>query len=82
MQVVRRRRTVTTGQVTLERVYGVTGLRPHQAAPADLASWVRGHRGIENEIHDVRDTTYTEDAPPAFGREVPPPACAPVPRPG
>ncbi|WP_454130757.1 transposase [Kitasatospora aureofaciens] len=39
--------------------------------PADLASWVRGHWGIENKIHHVRDTTYTEA-----------PACAPVPSPG
>ncbi|WP_406860609.1 ISAs1 family transposase [Streptomyces sp. HUAS MG47] len=62
VQVVRRRRTVTAGKVTLERVYGVTSLRPHQAEPADLASWVRGHWGIENKIHYVRDTTYSEDA--------------------
>lgn len=62
VQVVRRRRTIATGRVTLERVYGVTSLRPHQATPADLASWVRGHWGIENKIHHVRDTTYAEDA--------------------
>ncbi|RKE22080.1 DDE family transposase [Streptomyces sp. TLI_171] len=62
VQVVRRRRTLTTGKVTLERVYGVTSLRPHQASPADLASWVRGHWGIENKIHHVRDTTFAEDA--------------------
>ncbi|MFI9274609.1 ISAs1 family transposase [Kitasatospora sp. NPDC052896] len=62
VQVVRRRRTLSTGKVTLERVYGVTSLRPHQAAPADLASWVRGHWGIENKIHHVRDTTFAEDA--------------------
>jgi predicted transposase YbfD/YdcC len=62
VQVVRRRRTVTTGRVTLERVYGVTSLRPHQAEPADLASWVRGHWGIENKIHHVRDATFAEDA--------------------
>ncbi|MFD8708145.1 ISAs1 family transposase [Kitasatospora sp. NPDC059648] len=62
VQVVRRRRTVTTGNVTLERVYGVTSLHPHQAEPAELASWVRGHWGIEDKIHHVRDTTYAEDA--------------------
>ncbi|POX58712.1 ISAs1 family transposase [Streptomyces sp. Ru62] len=62
VQVVRRRQTVTTGKVTLERVYGVTSLRPHQAAPTDLASWVRGHWGIENRLHFVRDTTFAEDA--------------------
>ncbi|WP_331737500.1 ISAs1 family transposase (plasmid) [Streptomyces sp. NBC_00984] len=61
VQVVRRRRTVTTGKVTLERVYGVTSLASQQAEPAELAAWVRGHWGIENKIHHVRDTTYAED---------------------
>ncbi|AOR29886.1 hypothetical protein BFF78_01245 [Streptomyces fodineus] len=61
VHVVRRRRTVTIGKVTLERVYGVTSLRPHQAKPADLASWVRGHWGIENKIHHLRDATFAED---------------------
>ncbi|WP_099904151.1 hypothetical protein [Streptomyces sp. TLI_171] len=56
---MRRRHTVTTGKVTLERVYGITSLHSHQAEPAELASWVRGHWGIENH---VRDTTYAEDA--------------------
>jgi predicted transposase YbfD/YdcC len=28
----------------------------------DLASWVRGHWGIENRLHFVRDTTFAEDA--------------------
>lgn len=62
IQIVRRRRTVTTGKVTLERVYGVTSLSPHQASPAEIASYVRGHWGIENKIHHVRDTAFAEDA--------------------
>ncbi|MEU9137766.1 hypothetical protein AB0D33_17670 [Streptomyces sp. NPDC048404] len=72
MQIVRRRRTITTGKVTLERVYGVTSLRPHRATPADLASWVRGHWGIKNKVHHVRDT--------AFGEA--PPVCVPATHPG
>jgi predicted transposase YbfD/YdcC len=47
IQIVRRRRTLTTGKTTLERVYGVTSLPPHQATPAQIASYVRGHWGIE-----------------------------------
>lgn len=62
IQIVRRRHTVTTGKVTLERVYGVTSLPPHQATPAELAAYIRGHWGIENKIHHVRDTAYAEDA--------------------
>ncbi|MEU3412512.1 hypothetical protein ABZ760_14830 [Streptomyces sp. NPDC006658] len=62
MQIVRCRRTVTSGRVTLERVYGVTSLTAHQAGPAQLASWMHSHWGIENKIHHVRDTSYAEDA--------------------
>ncbi|MER7773038.1 hypothetical protein [Kitasatospora sp. NPDC096140] len=47
---------------TVLAALGVTSLRPRQAAPAELASWVRGHWGIENRLHHVRDTTFAEDA--------------------
>ena len=36
-----------------ETVYGITSLTAHQANPADVATYVRGHWGIEN-----RHTTY------------------------
>lgn len=62
IQLVRRRRAVATGKVTLERVYGVTSLSPHQAGPAEIAAYVRGHWGIENKLHHVRDTVFAEDA--------------------
>ncbi|UUU19315.1 hypothetical protein [Streptomyces sp. DSM 40750] len=57
-QIVRRRRVVTTGEATLERVYAVTGLTSEQADAAKIARRVRDHWGIENKIHQVRDTTY------------------------
>ncbi|WP_349345464.1 ISAs1 family transposase [Streptomyces rapamycinicus] len=60
VQIVRRRRIVTTGKVTLERVYGVTDLTAEQADATEIARRVRDHRG--NKIHHVRDTTYAEDA--------------------
>jgi predicted transposase YbfD/YdcC len=62
LQIVRRRRTMTTGNVTLERVYAVTSLAAHQADAAEIAHRVRAHWGIENRLHHVRDTTFAEDA--------------------
>ncbi|MGW1752458.1 hypothetical protein ACWCRD_44090 [Streptomyces sp. NPDC002092] len=62
VQIVRRRRIVTTGKVTLERIHGVTDLTPEQADATEIARRVRGHWGIENKIHHVRNTTYAEDA--------------------
>ncbi|MEU9457198.1 ISAs1 family transposase [Streptomyces sp. NPDC048277] len=62
LQIVRRRRTVRTGKVSLERVYAITSLTAHQATPADLAERVRGHWAVENREHHVRDVTFGEDA--------------------
>ncbi|MGW2256151.1 ISAs1 family transposase [Kitasatospora sp. NPDC001660] len=62
VQIVRRRRIVTTGKVSLERVYAVTDLTAEQADAPEIAHHVREHWGIENKIHHVRDTTFAEDA--------------------
>lgn len=62
LQIVRRRRTVSTGKVSLERIYAVTSLAAHQATAAELAERVRGHWAIENREHHVRDVTFGEDA--------------------
>ncbi|WP_328457634.1 hypothetical protein [Streptomyces sp. NBC_00386] len=62
VQIVRRRRTVATGKVTLERVYTVTDLTAEQAGAAEIAHRVRRHWAIENQLHHVRDTAWTEDA--------------------
>ncbi|MET8949143.1 ISAs1 family transposase, partial [Streptomyces sp. NPDC004542] len=62
LQIVRRRRTVRTGKVSLERIYAVTSLSAHQATAADLAERVRGHWAIENREHHIRDVTFGEDA--------------------
>jgi hypothetical protein len=64
VQLVRRRRTVNTDKVTLERVYAVTDLAAHPADAPEIAHHVREHRGIENKIHHVRHTTFTEAAWP------------------
>ena len=59
-QVAQLRRTVTrNGKKTVEVVYLITS--DHDAGPAALAAWVRGHWEIENRLHWVRDVTYLED---------------------
>jgi predicted transposase YbfD/YdcC len=61
IQVKRRRRRLGTATWSTETAYAVTSLAAHQASPADLAGWVRGHWRIE-ALHHIRDTTYGEDA--------------------
>jgi hypothetical protein len=43
-------------------VYAVTSLDAHQTGPADLAAAIRGHWGVENSSHHIRDVTFAEDA--------------------
>lgn len=42
-------------------VYAITSLTAFQADPALLAGWIRGHWGIENRLHRVRDVSFDED---------------------
>jgi predicted transposase YbfD/YdcC len=42
-------------------IYAITSLTASQAAPAQLAEWIRGHWQIE-ALHHIRDVTYGEDA--------------------
>ena len=59
---VHRRRKPTGKPESRESVYAVTSLDSHQAGPADLAAAIRGHWGIENSSHHIRDVTFAEDA--------------------
>jgi predicted transposase YbfD/YdcC len=62
IQIRRRRRPLSgTKKWSTETSYAVTSLAAHQAAPAQLARWMRGHWGIE-ALHHVRDVTFGEDA--------------------
>lgn len=46
---------------TLERVYLISSLSRAEASPAQLLTLNRGHWGIENRLHHVRDMAYDED---------------------
>ena len=59
---IHRRRQESGKRQTRETVYAVTSLDTHQASPADLGGYVRGHWGIENSSHRVRDVVFAEDA--------------------
>jgi predicted transposase YbfD/YdcC len=61
-QVAELTRTVTKKGVTsTEVVYLITDLSPQQASPLHLLTLVRGHWGIENRSHYVRDVSFQED---------------------
>lgn len=63
-QVAELTRSVTirkTGVTTQEVVYLITPLTPQEANPQRLLELVRGHWGIENSSHYVRDVTFRED---------------------
>jgi predicted transposase YbfD/YdcC len=61
-QVAEVTRIVTKkGETSLEVVYLITDLSPQQASPGRLLCLVRGHWGIENRSHYVRDVCFQED---------------------
>jgi len=61
-QVAQVTRVVTKkGETSTEIVYLITDLRPKQASPLRLLALVRGHWGIENHSHYVRDVSFQED---------------------
>lgn len=50
------------GQRTSKQVvYGITSLTAQDADTAEVAAHQRGHWGIENRTHYVRDVTFGED---------------------
>lgn len=61
-QVCRIVRNVTRkGETRSEVGYAVTSLPSSEATPAQLLDLWRGHWGIENRVHWVRDVTMDED---------------------
>jgi predicted transposase YbfD/YdcC len=53
---------LTTGEVSEEVRYGVASLRWDEASAAQIEALWRGHWGIENKVHYVRDVSMGEDA--------------------
>ena len=50
------------GKTETEVVFGITSLLPERAGVKGLLGLTRGHWGIENGLHGVRDGTLREDA--------------------
>jgi predicted transposase YbfD/YdcC len=60
-RIERERTEKKTGKRTVEVVHGITDLTAKQAGPKRLLRLNRGHWGIENKSHHVRDVTFDED---------------------
>ena len=50
-----------SGKTRRETAYLITSLSRHEASPERLLALNRGHWGIENRSHYVRDVTFDED---------------------
>jgi hypothetical protein len=55
------RRGVPTGSASVETTSSITSLPPERADAARLLTLIRGHGGIENRLHSVRDVTFDDD---------------------
>jgi hypothetical protein len=62
-RVERRRMVHRRGHVhrSVEVTYAITSLAPNRADARTLLTHLRGHWGIENRTHWVRDVTFDED---------------------
>ena len=61
MRLTRDRLDHKTGETSREHVFVITSLPADKASPEQLADYIRGHWGIENRLHWVRDVTFDED---------------------
>ncbi len=55
------RKTLRQGAWTTEVEYAITSVVRDRADSSTLLHWWRGHWGIENKVHWVRDETFGED---------------------
>jgi hypothetical protein len=56
--------------VTSETAYGITSLPPPRADAKRLLGLNRGHWGVENKLHWVRDSVFKEDTSTLRSRSV------------
>jgi Transposase DDE domain len=49
------------GEQEIELTFAITSVPPKAMTAAELAAAIRGHWGIENRAHWVRDVTFDED---------------------
>lgn len=61
VRVTRDRSNLNGANTSTETSFYITSLSPQRAGPEELADLVRGHWGIENRVHWVRDVTFDED---------------------
>jgi predicted transposase YbfD/YdcC len=64
IQVIRRRATARKGKKRkwhAETICAITSLTAAQASPSKLATMLRGHWAIEDQLHWIRDVIYDED---------------------
>jgi predicted transposase YbfD/YdcC len=71
IQVIRRVRRTASRTWRTVTMYAVTSLTIRKASPAQMAGWLRGHWTIENQLHYVRDVTFSEDASNARSGSLP-----------
>ena len=57
----RKARTAKATSRSVEVVHLVCSLPMTDAQPETVAAWVRGHWGIENQLHWIRDVVFDED---------------------
>ena len=62
IEITRERTVIAKGETTVEVVYAITSLSEQEADAKRLLELTRGHWGIENSLHHVRDVTLKEDA--------------------
>lgn len=61
IELTRRRRWLTSRKQRTETVYAITDLTFDQIRADQIAETIRGHWGIENRLHWIRDVTFAED---------------------
>lgn len=61
IQLIRRRRSSTSRTWHTETVYAITDLTWSEIRADRIAEAIRGHWGIENRLHWIRDVVFAED---------------------